>query len=70
MTPGIELQSDTLRCEITPALGGAIAGLKWPGVVHLRDEQLHTSAESLGLRVLQAGESMSAQMCIHVERAL
>jgi aldose 1-epimerase len=27
------------------------------------------SAESLGVRVLQAGESMSAQMSIHVERA-
>jgi aldose 1-epimerase len=82
----------------------------WPGVVHLRDEQLHTrinsnlnrlvvytnetrnfvaiepvshvnnalnlmatsgtSAEALGVRVLQAGESMSAQMSIHVERVL
>jgi aldose 1-epimerase len=28
------------------------------------------SAESLGVRVLQAGESMSAQMSIHVERLL
>jgi aldose 1-epimerase len=81
----------------------------WTGVLHLRDEQLHTrissslqrlvvytnqtrnfvaiepvshvnnalnlmtssgaSAESLGVRVLQAGESMSAQMNIQVERA-
>ena len=79
----------------------------WSGVVHLRDEALHTrltsslrrlvvftndtrdfvaiepvshvnnalnlmastgaSAESLGVRVLQPGESMSAEMSIHVE---
>ncbi|MEI8030579.1 MAG: hypothetical protein WCH35_12435 [Comamonadaceae bacterium] len=51
MTPSIELQSDTLRREIAPTLGGA-------------------SAESLGVQVLQAGESMSAQMSIHVERVL
>lgn len=80
----------------------------WPGVVHLRDEQLHTrisaslnhlvvfthstrdfvaiepvshvnnaislmtmtgaSADALGVRVLQPGESMSAEMSIHAER--
>lgn len=80
----------------------------WPGVAHLRDEQLHTrlssnlkrlvvfthstrdfvaiepvshvnnainlmtasgtSALELGVRVLQPGESMSAEMSIHVER--
>ncbi|MDO8449529.1 MAG: aldose 1-epimerase [Rhodoferax sp.] len=80
----------------------------WPGVVHLRDEQLYTrvssnlnrlvvftrssrdvvtiepvshvtnainlmtmtsaSANELGVRVLQPGESMSAEMSIHVER--
>ncbi|WP_157979280.1 aldose 1-epimerase [Rhodoferax ferrireducens] len=81
----------------------------WPGIVHLRDEALHTrltsnlsrlvvftnatrdfvaiepvshvnnalnlmaasgaSAEALGVRVLQPGESMSAEMSIYVERA-
>lgn len=80
----------------------------WPGVMHLRDELLHTritsslnrlvvftndtrdfvaiepvshvnnainlmtttsaSADELGVRVLQPGESMSAEMSIHVER--
>jgi aldose 1-epimerase len=100
-SPGVDADCATL--DVDHCFEG------WPGVVHLRDEVLHTrlssnlsrlvvftnasrdfvaiepvshinnalnllatsgaSAESLGVRVLQPGESMSAEMSIHVERA-
>ena len=96
------LDADCALLEVDHCFDG------WPGVVHLRDEQLHlritsslnllvvfthpgrdfvaiepvshvnnainliattgASAAELGVHVLQPGESMSAEMSIHVER--
>lgn len=101
--PAHGLDADCATLDVDHCFDG------WPGVVHLRDEVLHTRltsslnrlvvythpsrdfvaiepvshvnnainlmtssgtpAEALGVRVLQPGESMSAEMRIHVERA-